>query len=138
MNKSELAIVIILRFVGITGLFAIPAIFLPYAWMNSIHAFMGLGELPNAPIVGYLARSLSAFYAALSAFTLFISLDIRLYRSFVKLWGYVVSVLGFVLLGIDLFAPMPVAWTVGEGPPTAAVGFLVLWLQRSIATADKE
>ena len=63
MNRSELAIVIILRVIGITGLFAIPAIFLPYSWMNAIHDYMGLGELPDTPIVSYLARSLSAFYA---------------------------------------------------------------------------
>ncbi len=62
MTEPELAIVIILRVIGITGLFAIPAIFLPYSWMNAIHDFMGLGELPNAPIVSYLARSLSAFF----------------------------------------------------------------------------
>ena len=45
MNRSERAIVIILRIVAITGLFAIPPIFFPYAWMNTIHGWMGLGEL---------------------------------------------------------------------------------------------
>ena len=41
MNRSELSIVIILRVIGICGLFAIPAIFLPYSWMNAIHESMG-------------------------------------------------------------------------------------------------
>ena len=132
MNKSELAIVIILRVVGISGLFAIPAIFLPYSWMDAIHAYVGLGELPDAPIVSYLARSLSAFYAIVSAITLFISFDIRRYRSFLKLWAVIVIVTGFVLLGIDIEAGMPMSWTLCEGPPTIAIGLVVLWLQRWI------
>lgn len=82
MNRSELAIVVLLRVVGMTGLLAIPAIFLPYSWMNSIHGYLGLGKLPDAPIVGYLARSLSVFYAVVSAITLFVSFDIRRHRVF--------------------------------------------------------
>ncbi|MCH7687985.1 MAG: hypothetical protein IH899_15115 [Planctomycetes bacterium] len=132
MNRSELSIVIILRVIGVTGLFAIPAIFLPYSWMNAIHEYMGLGELPDAPIVSYLARSLSAFYAIVSTITLFVSFDIRRYRSFVKLWAIIVIVTGFVLLGIDVTAGMLMSWTLGEGPPTIVVGLVVLWLQRKI------
>ncbi len=132
MNKSERALVIILRLVGITGLFAIGAIFLPFSWMNAIHNFLGLGELPNAPIVDYLARSLSAFYAIVSAIILFVSFDIRHYRSFVKLWGALVFLMGIALTGIDVAAGMPLSWTVFEGPPTAIVGLIVIWLQRRI------
>ena len=129
MNQSELAIVVILRLIGVSGLFAIPAIFLPTAWMAAIHDYLGLGPLPEGPIVGYLARSLSAFYAAISAITLFISTDIRRYRSLVRLWAIIVAVMGCLLLGIDLAEGMPWAWTISEGPPTVAVGLVVLRLQ---------
>lgn len=94
---------------------------------------LNLGELPDAPIVSYLARSLSAFYAIVSTMTLFVSCDIRRYCSFVKLWAIIVTVTGFVLLGIDVTAGMPTSWTLGEGPPTIVVGLVVLWLQRQIA-----
>ncbi len=132
MNRAELAIVIILRAVGISGLFAIPAIFLPFTWMSFIHELLGLGEMPSGPIVLYLARSLSAFYAFVSAITLFVSFDISRYQSFVKLWASLVILLGIVLLGIDVTAGMPLSWTLFEGPPTLAVGLLVLWLQGRI------
>ena len=132
MNRSELSIVIILRVIGVTGLFAVPAIFFPYSWMNAIHEYLGLGELPDAPIVSYLARSLSAFYAIVATITLFISCDIWQYRSFVKLWAIIVIVTGIALLGIDMTAGMPTSWTLGEGPPTIAVGLVVLWLWRKI------
>ncbi len=132
MNKSERAIVIILRVVGFVGLFAIPAIFLPYSWMNTIHGHLGMGELPNAPIVDYLARSLSAFYAIVSVFTLFIARDIRRNRELLQLWTIMVIVIGLVLTGIDIAAGMPMSWTVLEGPPVVVVGVVVLWLQRRI------
>ena len=133
MKRSEFSIVIILRVIGVTGLFAIPAIFLPYSWMNAIHESMGLGELPDAPIVSYLTRSLSAFYAILSTIILFISFDIRYYRSFIKLLALIIIVTGIVLTGIDVTAGMPTSWTISEGPPTIVVGLVVLWLQKKIA-----
>lgn len=135
MNKSEIAIVVILRVVGIGGLFAIPAIFLPYSWMNAIHQFLGLGELPHAPIVDYLARSLSAFYAVMSAIILFVSCDVRRYRGLLKLWAILVIAVGCALLGIDLHAGLPLSWTISEGPPTIVVGLIVLWLQRNVVVA---
>jgi hypothetical protein len=138
MNRSELGIVIILRVIGVCGLLAIPAIVLPYSWMNAIHDIVGLGELPDAPIVSYLARSLSAFYAIVSTITLFVSCDIRRYRSFVKLWAIIVIVTGFVLLGIDIAAEMPTSWTASEGPPTIAIGLIVLWLQRKITVESDD
>ena len=138
MNKSELAIVIIMRVIGVSSLFAIPAIFFPYSWMNAMHDFMGLGELPDAPIVSYLARSLSAFYAIVATITLVISWDMWRYGSFVKLWAIIVTVTGFVLLGIDMTAGMPTSWTVSEGPSTIAVGLVVLWLQRKITVESND
>ena len=136
LNKSELTILVLMWIMGVGGLFAIPAIFLPYSWMNSIHEFMGLGTMPDSPIVSYLARSLSAFYAILGTITLCISFDIRGLRSFVRLWGMIVSLLGIVLLGIDFTSGMPLSWTLGEGPPALAIGLTVLWCQRRIETSD--
>ena len=132
MTKPERAIVIIFRLIGGCGLFAIPAIFLPYSWMNAVHEYVGLGELPDAPIVSYLARSLATFYAAASVVILFVSFDIRRYRSFVKLFAVIFVAIGFVLLGIDVAVGMPTSWTLSEGPRAIVVGLLILWLQQKI------
>lgn len=132
VTTAERALVILLRIIGVSGLFAIPAIFLPYSSMNAIHAMLGLGELPKQPIVGYLARSLSSFYAAVSAMILFVSFDVRRYRAFLGLWGVLFAVMGAVTLGIDLAEGMPASWTWSEGPPSIAVGLLVIWLQKRV------
>lgn len=131
-NRAEWTIVIIMRVLGVGAMLAIPAIFLPYSWMNAIHRYLGLGELPNVPIVLYLARSLSAFYAVVGAIALFMSRDIRTNRAFVPLWGLLILAMGFVMLGIDITAGMPTIWTISEGPPTVLCGAVVLWLCRHI------
>jgi len=135
-NKSELTILVFMRIMGIGGMLAVPAIFFPYSWMNSIHQFMGMGTMPDAPIVSYLARSLSAFYAVLGSFTFYISLDIRRHRSLVRLWALMVSLLSIVILGIDVTSGMPLSWTLSEGPPTFAVGLTLLWCQRNINSSS--
>ena len=122
---------VILRIVGMVALLAIPAIFFPYSWMNAIHERLGLATLPNVPIVSYLARSLSLFYAVLGAITLFITSDIRQYRSFVTLLGLLYVVIGTTLLGIDVDSGMPEFWTRVEGPFTIVIGVTVLGLQRT-------
>lgn len=139
-NKAELTLIVLMRIMGAGGLLAIPAIFLPYRAMNSIHEFMGLGALPDAPIVSYLARSLSAFYAIVGTFTVFVSFDVRRYRPFVKLWALTVSLMGIVLLGIDMASGMPLSWTLSEGPPLLAMGLVFLWCERHVeepATASQ-
>ena len=138
MNRSEFAILVILRVIGVSALFAIPFIFVPFAWMDSIHNFLGLGDLPDTPIVSYLTRSLSAFYAIVGCFTLMISMDVRRYRSFVKLSAWLGIVTGVVLLGVDLHAGLPISWTLSEGPPTTGVGLVLLWLERNINDASSE
>ncbi len=132
MNRSEFAIIIILRTLGVGGLLAIPAILLPFEWMDSIHRYLGLGELPDAPITRYLARSLSAFYAMFGSITLLVSCDIWRYRALIRLWSFLFFTFGFVILAIDLTSSMPLSWTLSEGPPSIIIGATALWLQKHI------
>ena len=55
----------ILIFNGILTLCALPAVFLPTSLMDSTHRQLGLGPLPDGPIVQYLARSVAGLYAAI-------------------------------------------------------------------------
>ncbi len=129
MNRSELAITIILRALGCAAVCAIPAIFFPYSWMNAIHGYLGLGQLPDTPIVSYLARSLSMFYAMFGAISLFASSDVKRHRGLVTLLAVLSILLGLTLFGIDYVSGMPTHWTALEGPFTIIVGVAILQLQ---------
>jgi hypothetical protein len=114
---------------GILTILALPAVILPTAWMDAFHRNLGLGPLPEGPIVQYLARSISALYAAFGSLTLILATDLARYAPLVTWWGIMALLFGAILLGVDLTAPMPAHWTWGEVPYLVLTGLLVLVLQ---------
>ncbi len=59
---SRRLLIVLLRFGAVMTGLAFLTLPLPVETMVSTHRWLGLGELPRAPIVEYLARSVSAFY----------------------------------------------------------------------------
>jgi len=132
MNRAERALVALLRLGGaLTGL-AVFAVFLPSDWMAATHQRLGLGVYPAAPITDYLARSLSAFYAAHGALLFLVASDVRRFRPFVLYCGWFGVLGGALLLGIDLHAGLPDWWSLAEGPWVLATGAVILALARHI------
>ncbi len=132
MTTPERSLRLVLRIVAAAALLALPCIFLPYAWMNAVHRALGMGELPREPIVGYLARSTSFFYAMLGGLLWITSYDLRRYRPVIGYLAVATVLLGALLLGVDLIEGMPLGWSLGEGPLNAAIGILILVLVRRI------
>jgi len=130
MNTAEW-LKLLLRVYGAVLLLAIPAIALPFDWMNAIHQWLGMGELPRVPIVSYLARTTSVLFALFGGVTLMIATDIKRYWPFVTFWAIANLALGGVSLAIDLTIPMPLWWTLEEGPVLIGVGCLTLWMQKT-------
>jgi hypothetical protein len=128
--KARPALALVLRLFGAVDLLAALAVFLPWEWMAQAHARLGLGELPPAPVVGYLARSASALYALHGALILFVSFDTGRYARLITFLAAAAVVHGAVLVGIDAATRMPAWWTASEGPAVAAMGIVVLVLQR--------
>ena len=130
MTRADKALVILLRFVGVGALFALVAVFMPVSWMAATHRWLGLGEMPTGPVVEYLARSLSAFYAVMGALCLVLAADLERYRPLVRFLGAAFSLMSLVLLGVDLAAGMPWWWSASEGPGGVVFGALLLVLAR--------
>jgi hypothetical protein len=118
----------ILAVTGAGLLLAAVPIFFPAAVISYLHQQLGLGEFPNTAIAFYLARSTSLLYAVHGALMFFVSFNLVRYWPLVRLFGFLHIVLGLTMLGIDLSAPMPLYWIIGEGMPVAATGLLILWL----------
>jgi hypothetical protein len=128
----ERTLTILLRLIGAVLLLAAPAVFLPTEWMASVHAWLGLGEMPRGPLVEYLTRSVSALYAFHGALFLLVSTDVRRYRALALFFGAGDVVFGLAIFGIGLRAGLPALWLWNEGPPTALIGLLILWLARRV------
>ncbi len=128
MLNAEFLLRFFLRWVGFVAMLAIIAVVMPYSWMDSIHRWLGMGPLPDQPIVGYLARSLSAFYALFGALLWRLSLDVRANRPILRFVGIITVAFGLTLFGIDCAEKMPGFWRNAEGPITILIGSLLLIL----------
>jgi hypothetical protein len=126
--SSDRVLRMLLRWVGIVSLFALVAVFMPYAWMDNIHRAIGMGSLPSQPIVGYLARSLSLFYALMGGLLLLCSFDIPRYWVLLRYLSIAFVFFGMVVLGIDYFEGMPDYWRRLEGPFVIAYGIAMMVL----------
>ena len=115
-----------LRIIGVFGLLAIPAVLAPHSWLGAAHAWLGLGEFPTEPIVGYLARSTSAFYALIGGLCLTLSMDIYRYRPVLCYLGGGILAIAVTLFFVDLCSGMPLYWTLGEGIGNTALGGIIL------------
>ena len=130
MTKSDKVLVILLRYGGVIALFAVVAVVMPTSWMAATHRWLGLGEMPTGPVVEYLARSLSAFYALVGALCLVVASDLERYRPLVRFLGAAFALMSPVALGVDLAAGMPWWWSASEGPGGVVFGVLLFFLAR--------
>jgi hypothetical protein len=125
---SERCLRFLLRYLGIVCLLAIGAVCMPYQWMNRIHQSLGMGLLPSEPIVGYLARSLSFFYAVMGGLMLLCSFDLHRHKRVLCYFGAAFILFGAVVWGVDYIEGMPVYWKRFEGPFVIVVGVAILFL----------
>lgn len=132
LMDRESTLKLILRLLGSFSLCAIPFIFVPYGLMDEIHRQLGLGGLPEEPIVGYLARSTSAFYALLGGLMWRVSFDPRRHRAVLIYLGGAVAAFGVALCFIDWWEGLPMLWKLWEGPFVVGVGLTILFLSREI------
>lgn len=123
-------LVLFLRIVGtVSGSAALCAV-MPLSAMDAVHRALGMGPLPSGPIVEYLARSTSAFYALLGALLWAASCDLPRYRPLLRLLGFGLLALAALLLWTDLKAGLPAFWQAGEGPIDALFGVILVWAGR--------
>ena len=134
---SERVLKLILRIIGGSSLLALIFVAAPYTWMDSIHSALGMGQLPDKPVVGYLARSTSAFYALIGGLFWVVSFDLRRHRRVLIYLGAALASFGLVLLVVDRSEGMPSLWTAWEGPFVMVFGLAILLLSRGVGQLEK-
>ena len=136
MTRPECVLQRLIRVVGGLPLLAIPCAFMPYSWMNAVHQGLGMGQLPSQTIVGYLARSTSAFYGLVGGLLWVVSFDLRRHRVVIRYLGAAFVLIGLLLVGVDLVEGMPWWWTLAEGPFNVGFGAVILVLGRYIGEKE--
>jgi hypothetical protein len=136
MSRADRVLTWLLRLLGASALGAVVAVVLPLRWMHAIHGWLGLGAMPSAPIVEYLARSVSGFYVLFGVLCLIIAADLPRYRPLARFLGGALALFGLAFLVIDPLAGLPLWWTLVEGPPGIVLGGLLLYLAKPGRCAD--
>ncbi|MCL4178716.1 MAG: hypothetical protein KJ072_13370 [Verrucomicrobia bacterium] len=115
MSSAERWLSLALRILAVPVLLAIPCALLPMDRMDAIHQGLGLGPLPAAPILEYLARSSSLLYGFHGFILLLVASDVRRYLPVIWLLGGAGFAFGLAMLVIDHVAGLPVYWRWLEG-----------------------
>ena len=117
-----------LRLVGAVEMLAFGAVLLPRAWMESIHAGMGLTEMPQGPVFDSVMRQVSFTYGVHGVALWIIAADVGRYRSLVILTviGYLAAAPVFFI--VDRANDMPWSWTAGNGGSCLLIGMVLLGL----------
>lgn len=118
----------VLRLVGAVEFLAFGAVVLPQHRMASLHAEMGLGEMPESPVVDSVMWQVSFTYGLHGVALWIIAADVRRYRPLVILTaiGYLVAAPVFFV--IDLHNGMPWSWILSNGGSCLLIGLLLLAL----------
>ena len=127
-DTRERVLPLLLRFGGGVLCLAFPTILLPVEWMASTHEALGLGPYPHSAIVEYLSRSIGALHGLHGVLLLVVARDPRRFSEIVTyIAGFNVT-FGLIMVGVDLHSGMPWFWTLAEGPPIAAMGLAIGYL----------
>jgi len=131
---SPNALQVVLRTFGVMDMLAFIAVVMPHAWMATGHQWAGLSSFPDAPLVGYLARSASLMYGLHGLFLFLLATDTVRYHKLIRWVAGVTVIHGAFMLTIDVVEQMPLWWTVVEGPAFSFTGIVILVAQRYVSS----
>ena len=110
---------------GAVEILAFGAVVLPRAWMEAIHAWMGMAEMPKGPVFDSVMRQVSFSYGLHGVALWFIAADVARYRPLVILTAVGYLLAGPVFFAIDIGNDMPWFWMAGNGGSCLLIGILL-------------
>jgi len=123
----------LLRVFGATSVLAVFPFVMPRGWMALTHEWLGMGTLPEKPVVEYLARATSALCAFYGGLLLVLARDVHRYAPAITYQAIAMMLLsgGGAILGLR--AGMPAWWMIGDVTGCWVFCGAMLWLQKKIA-----
>ena len=125
---SERLISWVLRLTGATEILAFISVVMPRTWMESAHAWLGLGAMPAGPIIMFMIRQASYAYGMHGVSLWLMASDVRRYQPLIVFNAISFLIAGVVFSLIDYTVGMPYWWTIIDGFGCASFGAAVLIL----------
>ena len=136
MNNAERWLKIMLFLFGFPPILAVIAFLMPLSWMAAVHEWIGMGPLPDKPIVDYLARYASAMSVLYGCLLLLLMSDVRRYAPVITLQAVAIIVFSGVGSILASRAGMPWWWIVGDVVSCWSFCGAMLWLQTKIPPVE--
>ena len=127
MNRQRL-LVWLLRLAGTVEIFAFIAVVMPRSWMETSHAWLGMGEMPEGALLMFIIRQASYTYGVHGLSLWLIASDVERFRSFVIFNGIAFLIAAPVFFLIDRSSGMPLWWMVIDPLSCGLLGAALLWL----------
>ena len=129
MNRLRLQ-VWLLRLAGAVEIFAFIAVVMPRSWMEMSHTSLGLGTMPDAPVLMFLIRQASYTYGVHGISLWVLASNVERFRPLIVLNGIAFLVAGPVFYLIDYTSGMPWWWALADPLSCFCFGAALLWLTR--------
>ena len=129
MNRQRL-LSALLRVAGACELFAFFAVVMPRSWMEASHAWLGLGALPEGPVLMFMIRQASYTYGMHGVSLFLLATDVERFRPLVRLNGLSFLLAAPVFFFIDTTSGIPWWWTLVDTLGCGTFGAALLWLTR--------
>jgi hypothetical protein len=123
----------LLRITGATEVLAFIAVVMPRAWMESSHAWLGMGTMPDGPLMDFMIRQASYVYGMHGVSLWVLATDVKRFRKLITFNGISFLLAGPVFFLIDYATGMPIWWMVSDSLTCFVLGVALLWLNQRIS-----
>lgn len=128
---------VLLRVVGTVCLLALIPLWMPQSWIDAGHRWLGLGPFPEAPIAGYLARSVSSLSAFYGGLLIALSYDVQRYSPVIRYQATAIMLLSLCGVVVGSWGGMPLWFLAGDAVACWAYGLPMLLLASRVERCRK-
>jgi hypothetical protein len=122
--------VLILRIAGMVEILAFFAVVMPRSWMEISHTWLGMGVMPDGPLIMFMIRQASYVYGMHGVSLLILASDIDRFRPLIIFNGLSFLLAALVFFLIDYSSGMPWYWTIADPLGCGLFGAVLLWFNR--------
>jgi hypothetical protein len=122
----------LLRLAGAFEILAFFAVVMPRSWMEVSHAWLGMGVMPDGPLIMFMIRQASYTYGMHGVSLWVLASDVVRFRKLVILNGIAYLLAGPIFFWIDYTTGMPWWWTLADSAGCEFNGLAILLLARML------
>jgi hypothetical protein len=129
MNRQRL-LVWLLRLSGTVEILAFISVVMPRSWMEMSHEWLGMGTMPDGPLVMFMIRQASYAYGMHGVSLWILASDVVRFRPLIVFNGVAFLLAAPVFFLIDYTSGVPMWWTIFDALACGSTGAALLLLTR--------